>query len=461
VNELVRLTASRAAQMIAARELGSLEYCDALIARCEDARDLNAIVDYDWDRLRADAQEADRAPGGRLSGVPIIFKANIDTVELTTSACTGALRNFVAGRNAAVAQALFDEGALLGGKANMHELAFGITNNNPVTGPARNPHDSAMIPGGSSGGVAAAVAAFLMPVGIGTDTGASVRLPAALCGCVGFRPTVGRYKNSGIIPISHTRDTAGPIARSVEDAALIDSVLTGEFSAKPGRPRPVRIGIPRAYFFADLDSELAAVVEQALARIAAAGIELVEADIPDIARLNAAVSAPIARFEFVRDLDSYLKEHDLDLDLHDILEGVGSLDVRRVLTDELGSDATLEATYIRALTQDRPKLQQAYSDYFTENRLDAAIFPTAPLPARPIGHDETVELCGQAVSTFETYIRNTDPASNAGIPALSLPVGMTKSGLPVGLEIDGAAGSDRRLLRVARTLEAAFEMAQS
>jgi mandelamide amidase len=313
-----------------------------------------------------------------------------------------------------------------------------------------------MIPGGSSGGVAAAIAGFLMPAGIGTDTGASVRLPSALCGCVGFRPTVGRYRNSGIVPISHTRDTVGPIVRNVEDAALIDAVLAGKASTRLDHPGSIRIGVPRAYFYADLDSEVAAVTEQALARIAAAGIELVETDIPHVAELNAAVSAPVARFEFVRDLASYLKEHELHIDMQAVLEGVGSPDVRQVLTDELGSDATPEATYLRALTEDRPKLQRTYADYFGHNRLDAAIFPTAPLPARPIGHDEEVDLGGRLVSTFQTYIRNTDPASNAGIPGLSLPVGRTRRGLPVGMEIDGPVGSDRHLLRISFVLEEAF-----
>ena len=453
MNELLHLTAGRAARLIRDRKLSSLEYCNALIDNCEAASDLNAIVDHDWDALRACAREVDRVPAGRLAGVPIIFKANIDTAALTTSACTGALRDFVAGRNAPVAEALFSEGALLGGKANMHELAFGITNNNAVCGAARNPWNKAMITGGSSGGVAAAVAGFLMPAGIGTDTGASIRLPAALCGCIGFRPTIGRYAGGGIIPISHTRDTAGPITRSVEDAALFDAILAGEPSAILEYPGSIRIGVPRAYFFADLDPEVGVVVEWALTRMAASGIELIEVDIPEAGALNAAVSAPIARFEFVRDLAIYLKEHELELSVHDILKGVESPDVKEVLTDELGSKSTPEAVYVRALTEHRPKLRKAYANYFATNGLDAAIFPTAPLPSRPIGQDDFVELGGRMVPTFETYIRNTDPASNAGIPAISLPAGLTNGGLPVGIEIDGAAGSDRRLLSIASELE--------
>lgn len=451
--DLTRLTVAQAAEWISRRKISSLEYCNALIERCEAHSHLNAFSDCDWDMLRADARCADAGPAGRLSGVPFALKDNIDTAKLTTTAGTGALAGFRPGRDAPVAAALFAEGALLGGKANMHELAFGITTNNAVTGASRNPHDPAMIPGGSSGGVAVAVAARLMPAGIGTDTGASVRLPAALCGCVGFRPTVGRYDNRGIVPISHTRDTAGPMTRSVEDAMLIDAVLSGDrLDTRPVAARGLRIGVPRQHFHADLDASVAHAAERSLRRLADAGVDLVEIDMPGIARLNADVSAPVARYEFTRDLVAYLRGHGVDLDLHRVLDQIGSPDVRRVLETELTAPVP-EAVYRQAVGASRRALQAAYADYFGENRLDAAIFPTSPLPARPIGHDETVELNGRQVPTFDTYIRNVDPASNAGIPGISLPAGQTAAGLPVGMELDGPAGSDQRLLRIARLFE--------
>lgn len=453
MNEILELSIAELAKRIRGREVGSLEYCDTVIARCESASRLNAIADHDWAALRQAAREADRSPSGRLAGVPLVFKDNIDTRGLTTAAGTGALKDFRPKRSAPVAQALFDDGALPGAKATMHELAFGITNNNAHTGPARNPYDPSMIPGGSSGGVAVAVAARLMPAGIGTDTGASVRLPAALCGCVGFRPTVGRYSQAGIVPISSTRDTAGPITRTVADAALIDAIIAGAGSVDDPPPREFRLGVPRGYFFADLDGEVATIVEATLARIAGEGIELVEADIPDIGERNSAVSAPIARFEFLRELKRYLAQHDLDIGMAEILDGVKSPDVRQVIVDELGEGAISEDAYLRALHEGRPRLQATYADYFATNRIDAAIFPTSPLPARPIGQDRFVDLDGKRVPTFDTFIRNTDPASNAGIPSLSLPVGLTRGGLPVAVEIDGPAGSDRRVLAIALALE--------
>lgn len=451
-DELTRLTATEAADLIGRREITSLEYCDALIAQCETGCHLNAFSSRDWEALRQDAQNADAHLMGQLMGVPIVFKDNIETAMLTTTAGTGVLTDFRPGRNAPIVSALFAEGTLLGGKGNMHELAFGITTNNAVTGASRNPHDPAMIPGGSSGGVAVAVAAHMMPAGIGTDTGASIRLPAALCGCVGFRPTVGRYDNSGIVPISRTRDTAGPITRSVADVMLLDSILSRDKSTPSIDWRELRLGVPRQHFYADLDPEVAEVIERTLQLLSDAGIDLVDADLRDVSTLNTGVSAPVARYEFTRCLMAYIKCNGLDIDLHQVLDQVGSADVRQVLKADL-SDPVPETVYRQAIEEFRPALQELYADYFRKNRLDAVIFPTSPLPARLIGQDETVELNGRRVPTFDAYIRNVDPASNAGIPGISIPAGLTASRLPVGIEIDGPAGSDTRLLAIAHRIE--------
>jgi len=451
--ELHELTISQLARLISDREIGSEEYCRFLVARCDALSDLNALADHDWGRLIDAARRADDNPTGELSGIPLALKDNIDTAELTTTAGTGALRDFTATSNAPVLQKLFDEGALLGAKTNMHELAFGITSNNSVTGAVRNPYDRSMIPGGSSGGVAVAVAARMMPGGVGTDTGASIRLPAALCGCVGFRPSIGRYSAKGIVPISHTRDTAGPIVRSVEDAVLLDSIMACQRQDEDELEGPVRIGVPREYFYNDLDPEVSRIIDEILAELSQSGFELVEKDIAGIGTLNHAVSATVARYEFLRDLELYMREHRIDLNMTAVLEGVGSPDVRQVIEGELGSTAVSHSAYDRAITVDRPKLQATYADYFLDNRLDAVIFPTSPLPARPIGQDLTVELNGRSVPTFDTYLRNTDPASNAGIPGINLPARLTETGLPVGLELDAPAGRDRRLLKIAQLVE--------
>jgi len=457
--ELFDLTITQALDGLAARRFSAREYAQTLIGRCENQKSLNALVSHDWTKLldAADAVDASGKAGQNLGGIPLCLKDNINTGILPTGAATGALANHVAKAPAAVAKALFDAGALLGASGNMHELAFGISSNNGVTGAVHNPWNPAMIPGGSSGGVAAAVAAQMMPGGIGTDTGASVRLPASLCGLVGFRPTVGRYSGDGIVPISHTRDTAGPITRSVTDARLLDKVMAGRTS-KTGAASlsGIRLGVPRGYFFDTLDPAVAANAEASLKALADAGVILIEADVPDVGVLNAAVSFPVVLYEFMQDLPRYLSDNALNLTMQDILDGIGSPDVKGLVASQLGSDAMPETVYRKAMDEDRPKLQAAYANYFKTHDVDAIIFPTAPLPARPIGDDETVELNGERVPTFPTFIRNTDPGSNAAIPGISLPSGLSPDGLPLGMELDGPALSDDRLLAIAAAIETVF-----
>lgn len=457
--DLFDLTITQALDGLAARRFSAREYAQSLIGRCEARQSLNALVSHDWARLlhAAEAVDASGKAGQGLGGIPLCLKDNINTGILPTGAATGALANHVAKAPAGVAKALFEAGALLGATGNMHELAFGISSNNGVTGAVRNPWNPNMIPGGSSGGVAAAVAARMMPGGIGTDTGASVRLPASLCGLVGFRPTVGRYPGDGIVPISHTRDTAGPITRTVADARLLDRVMAGGILATdPATLSGLRLGVPRGYFFETLDPAVAVNAEAALEALRDAGVILVEADIPNLGALDAAVSFPVVLYEFMQDLPRYLSDNGLDLTMQDILDGIGSPDVKGLFASQLGPDAMPEAVYRKAIDVDRPKLQAAYADYFRSHDVEAIIFPTAALPARPIGDDETVELNGERVPTFPTFIRNTDPGSNAAIPGISLPSGLSPDGLPLGMELDGPALSDDRLLAIAAAIETVF-----
>ncbi len=450
------LGVAEAVEALKAGALTSRALVDALIERCERLPDLGAFTSHDWDRLRADADKADQSgkTGTDLHGVPLVLKANINTTHLTTCGGTGALKDHVAKTNAPIAEKLFEAGALLGAKGNMHELAFGITTNNSVTGPARNPYDLTMIPGGSSGGVAVAVAADMMPGGIGTDTGASVRLPAALCGLVGFRPTVGRYSGAGVIPISHTRDTAGPITKSVVDARLLDAVMSGN-KGKSVKPQltDLRIGVPRAAFYGDLEPDVASAAEAFLKALDEAGVTLVEADIPELMETDEAVSFPVALYEFIQDLPIYLKDNSLDLTMEQICAATGSPDVKGLIESQLGEGAMPEEVYRNAMEVARPKLRKLYADHFAGRRLDALLFPTSPLTARPIGDDETVELNGRRGPTFATFIRNTDPGSNAAIPGVSIPVALSSNGLPIGMELNGPENSDSHLLDVAELLE--------
>lgn len=456
--DLHEWTVTQARAALRRGEVGCVEYARALIEQARAGLTLNALVAQDADALLAAAQAQDDSGAARddalaLAGIPLALKDNINTVALPTSAGTGALRGRVPPANAPVAQLLFDAGALLAGKAGMHELAFGITCNNAVTGPVRNPWNPAMIPGGSSGGSAAAVAARMVPAALGTDTGASVRLPAALCGVIGLRPTVGRYPCAGIVPISHTRDTPGPIARSVADIALLDAIMAG---GAPALPEPAlrggRLGVPRHYFYDGADPEVLSLVDAALTRLREAGVELIEAEVEDVGPLDEAVSFAVALYELTHDLPAYLRECGYELSLADVAAGIGSPDVAAIVRGQLGDLAVPRAAYEQAM-RTRARLQAAYAEYFAAHRLDAMAFPTAILPARPIGEDDMVELNGERVPTFLTYIRNTDPGSNAAIPGISLPVGLTEAGLPVGLELDGPAHSDRRLIALAAAVE--------
>lgn len=454
-----RLTATQVLAALSAGQLSAVALARALLERIARYASLNAFIALDPDALVAAARESDarrRAGGaGPLEGLPLAVKDNIDTAGLPTSGGTPALKDYRPARDAAVLRPLWGAGALLLGKTNLHELAYGITNNNAAFGPARNPYDATRIAGGSSGGTAAAVAAGLAPAGLGTDTGGSVRIPAALCGLAGLRPTTLRWPQAGILPLSHTRDTAGPLARSVADLALLDGVVTGAALAEaPAILRGLRLGLPRDPFWLDLDPALAEAAEAAVRKLAGAGVTLVPCDLPQVPLLDQAAGFAITLHETVADLNGYLAEGGCGLDLAALAERAASPDVRAILQDLLAAGRVPEELYRRALTRDRPRLQAAYAEAFRSAGVEALLFPTTPLPASPIGEDETTLLNGRAVSTFHAFIRNCSPASVAGIPGLSLPAGLTANGLPVGLELDGPAGSDRRLLAIGLALEA-------
>jgi mandelamide amidase len=440
-------------------ELRVLEYVEVLLERCERYRHLNAFISQDPEKILEAARQADRVLSSRkvpgaLHGIPILLKDNIDTADMPTTGGTPALKNHRPAKNAPIVQILIDAGAILFGKANLHELAQGITNSNRAFGQVRNPFDPDRIPGGSSGGCGAAVGARLVPVGIGTDTGGSVRIPAALCGIVGFRPTLGRYPQAGIVPISHTRDTAGPMTRSVADVVLIDRVISGSKSIiRPAKLRGVRLGVPRSPFYENIHPAVADAIEAALSRFREYGIDLVEADMPGVENIDEVAGFPIALYETVFDLNHYLVEHGTGLDFSSLVARVASPDVKAILKGQLGRQAVPEALYRKAMDESRPALQTAYREYFADNHLSGMVFPTTPLPAIPIGQDKTVLLNGEVVPTFPTFIRNTSPGSVAGIPGLSIPAGMSPDGLPIGVEIDGPFGRDDEVLAMALAVE--------
>ncbi|HEY5209265.1 MAG TPA: indoleacetamide hydrolase [Stellaceae bacterium] len=454
--ELAELTLTEAARSLRDGDVTAEAYAAALLDRGAALARLNAFIAQDRDAVLVAARAADlkRRDGGELGalhGVPLAIKDNLDCVGYATTGGTPALRHHRPRHNAPVVQTLLDAGAIVLGKANMHELAFGITNNNAAFGPARNPYDPSRIPGGSSGGTGAAIGAWLAPAGIGTDTGGSVRIPAALCGIVGLRPSLGRWPQAGILPISHTRDTAGPMTRDVADCVLLDAVVTGGNALLASHAAAaLRLGVPRQFFCEPLDDEVARLFEAFLGALRAAGVTLIEVDLHAAQALNNRAGGPISRYEARHDIAAYFADHGIDLGFDDLVERIAGPDVKAILA---GSRHFTEADYRQALIADRPALQELYADCMTRHGLTALIFPTTPLPAATIGEDDTTMMNGRPVPTFATFARNTGPGSVAGLPGLALPIGLTAAGLPVGIELDGPPGSDRGLLAAGLTLE--------
>jgi mandelamide amidase len=453
-----QLSLTEAATAIHNGDITAESLAISLLKRAEANEHLNAFVALDSDKILEAARAADlvRRQGKRLRllhGVPISVKDNIDAVGYPTTACTPALRHARPTRDAPVVSALLREGAIVFGKNTMHELAFGITSNTVAFGAVRNPYDPRMIPGGSSGGTAAAVAARLAPAGIGTDTGGSIRVPAALCGLFGLRPTLKRWPQKGIVPIASTRDTAGPLARSVDDLRLLDGIVTGETDDPEINLGELRLGVPRKYYWDNLESSVAAACKDALQVLRKLGVTLVDVDLPGLAEADQAVSFVVALYEPRIDIPAYLRDIGSGITLEQIVEQTASPDVRATMRSLMDRATRIpDAAYAAAIATHRPRLIEIFADGFARDRIDATIFPTTPLTARPVGEDETVELNGIRMPTFLSFIRNTDPASNAGIPGITLPVGLSSEGLPIGLALDGPAGSDRRLLAIAAKL---------
>jgi indoleacetamide hydrolase len=388
---------------------------------------------------------------GPLSGVPFAVKDNIDTEDLPTTGGTGSFSGSIPKRDAVVVQRLRSAGACLVGKTSLHELAFGITSNNARFGPIVNPHDPRRSAGGSSGGSAVAVASNVVPFALATDTGGSARIPASHCGVVGFRPTAGRWPCDGVMRISSTRDTVGVIANTVEDVALVDT-LVAKTGPTPEWPRPsdqVRLGVPRDGFYDDLDPHIDRCVSLALSALEDAGYDLVEVPLQRAIVLDGQCGLPIVLFEAPRELLAYaqtLRAPFNTLTYEDIIAGAESRDVRSVL--ELAGTNPFSFHEYEDFLATRLELQHLYSGLFNRTGIDALVYPTVPLLPSFLGEDDTTLHNGRQVPVFASTIRNTGPGSIAGLPALSLPIAHPEGTLPVGLSVEGGTDTDQNLLLV-------------
>jgi mandelamide amidase len=464
--DLDQLTLSQAAADLRAGKITSTSLTTEAIARAKANADLNAFVTLD-EAGALKAAAAFDATGDKtkpLGGVPIVIKDNIEVAGLPCSAGTPALKDYVPRADAPVAAKLRAAGAVIIGKTSMHELAFGISGYNTAfkTGAefgVRNAYDRALIAGGSSSGTGAAIGARIVAGGLGTDTGGSVRVPAALNGCASLRPTAGRYPQAGIAPISHTRDTAGPMAATMADVALLDRVIAGGEAIAPADLKQVRIGIVKS-MLTNLDADTEAAFHAAVAQMKAQGVTLVEIEMAELPEINGQVGFPVALYEAYDDMVAYLRHTGTGLGIDALAKEIASPDVKGIFDGLViprklpGPDNTvLDAApiYDAAIKTARPALQALYSAIFADNKLDAIAFPTTPRVAIPSNPDSS------SLENFGLFIQNTDPGSNAGIPGIQIPIALgATSKLPVGLELDGPAGSDRRLLAIGMALDTVF-----
>ncbi|MBJ6998628.1 hypothetical protein JG491_00745 [Streptomyces sp. CRPSP2-6A1] len=424
-------------------DISSAEYMAELTGRRAHLEDLCAFV-YGADTTLSNES---RLPGP-LGGIPLAVKDNIDVAGTPTTACTPALHAHSPSRDSAVWRLCAEAGAAFMGKTTMHELAYGTTGAHVDRLAARNPADRARLAGGSSSGTAAAVGAGILPAGLGTDTGGSIRIPAALCGVVGFRPSTGRYPGQGVVRISLTQDTVGVMARSVDDVRLLDAVLGREPS--PGLPplspaRPV-LALARATAWTDLDPEISRVAEAACDALRAAGWSL--RDLPEplydpADLLEAATAVPLAETRAA--VDDYLRGHGCPLTCDSVLEALASPDVRAVLTPLLDGPVVGSSRY-RAARETLRRTGHTARRALQRSGAAAFLSPTTITPAPPLGTGQWLTRGGREVPSLTTYIRNTAPAAVWGWPSLSLPAGHTSQGLPVGLLLDAPRHHDRRLL---------------
>jgi amidase len=456
------------ADALAARRVTSRQLVQQYLARIEaydqTGPSINAFLAVNPQALdAADALDRERAAGhirGPLHGIPIVVKDNFDTSDMPTTGGSVALATMRPPFDAFQVVRLRRAGAIILGKANLHELAAGIVTVGSLGGRTRNPYEPSRNPGGSSGGTAAAVAASFAAGGMGTDTCGSVRIPAAHNNLVALRPTVGLSSRAGIIPLSHTQDVAGPIARSVRDLAML---LDATVARDPGDPATLPAGIRRpASFLSGLskdtlrgtrigvltplfgntpeDAEVGDIVRQAIERLKAAGAVPVEVTVPDLASLMN--NTAVIDFEFKFDLMDYLAQRTnatvrslgemLDLGLYHV-----DLDAqfrRRNATAERTSDA------YRAALERREVLRRSLLAAMDASRVNVVLYP--PIRQKPA-----------TLGSAQGGGNNCQLSASTGLPALAMPAGFTADGLPVGMEFLGRAFEETRLLALAATIE--------
>ena len=447
------------ASLFRKRKLSPVELTRLILARIVkiDPK-LNSYITVTSDLALKQAKKAETELSGRkpdrdrgpLHGIPISLKDNICTEDIRTTAGSRILGKFIPQHDAAIVAKLKEAGAVILGKTNMHEFAYGVTSNNPHYGPVHNPWDLSRIPGGSSGGSAAAVSAGLCYGSIGSDTGGSIRIPASLCGVVGLKPTLGRVSVEGVIPLSPKLDCVGPLARSVHDAALLlEPILQrvkGEPSPRtleksPAKPRKFTLGIPKQFFLDVVSQDVYSVFDEAIRILKKQGARLKEISVSLLKETeDAGNQIAWAEATHYHQQAGWFPSRSADY----------GDDVRSRL--EMGTKVSA-TVYLSALEL-REKFIQQFHLALQDAGVDALAVPTTPITAPLIGQ-EAIHLGDKDHSTRALLLRPNRPANLAGVPAISIPCGFTAENLPVGLQLIGAVADERLLLQIAHAFERA------
>jgi aspartyl-tRNA(Asn)/glutamyl-tRNA(Gln) amidotransferase subunit A len=459
VTDLTGLTIAEASDRISRREISPTELTNAYLERIERLQPkVNAYVTLTAERAMSDAKTAtdEIAAGnyrGALHGIPIGLKDLYETAGIRTTAGSKVLANHVPARDSTAARLLREAGTVLLGKLNTHELAAGATTNNPFYGATHNPWDLERIPGGSSGGSGAAIAAGMAAGTLGTDTGGSIRIPAALCGCVGLKPTFGRVSKAGIIPRSWQFDHPGPITKTVEDAAIMLGAIAGydpdDFATVPvpvpdyraaltGDIRGMRVGVPRSLFFGLLQDDVRAAVEAALGVLRDLGAEVGDFD-PGVTREQ------LVEVRAVVEADSHEYLREAFANQRDDF----SSELQAMLSQPLPDVIALSRAYRTSY-----EVQEAFRRALQE--VDVLVAPTAMRTASIIG-EEPVMVGQVEMTTGLAFASLTWPFSVSGLPVVSLPCGFDSLGLPIGMQIAGKPFCEQSVLRIAHAYEQATE----
>jgi len=427
------VTIDEAAAKLRAREISAVELARQSLERIRESQPrFNAFITITEDlaleqALRADEELARGFDRGPLQGIPYALKDNFATRGIPTTCGSKIFAGRIPDRDSAVYQKLTEAGGVLMGKTGLHEWAYGITSDNPHFGTVRNPHDPSRIPGGSSGGSGAAVAAELVFFAMGTDTGGSIRVPASYCGCVGFKPVYGRVSRSGVFPLGFSLDTVGPLTRSVRDAALVMNAINANAEPLPPENPAVGIGVPRNFFNERLAPGVAAAFEHALRQAEALGYHLVPVTVPDPADINT-IGRVILLSEASAVLQPYLdRRADFGADVLSLLDQGRSVPA----TDYI------DAQRLRKLYQKRwAKLWETVDVIFT---------PTTPIQAPLIGQLKVGDEDVRSAST--KFVR---PFNVLGLPALSIPI--STSSLPAALQIVAPPSREAALFAVGESI---------